>query len=40
MLNEYRSVLGGIFQRMWGLDERQLQAVFPGSPGARDWGLV
>ena len=40
VLNEYRSVLGGVFQRLWGLTNSQLQAVFPGFAGARDWGLV
>ena len=40
VLNEYRSVLGGVFQRLWGLTDSQLQAVFPGFAGARDWGLV
>lgn len=40
VLNEYRSVLGGIFQRQWGLREGQLKTVFPGYAGARDWGLV
>lgn len=40
VLNEYRSVLGGIFKRQWGLSDGQLKAVFPGFAGARDWGLV
>ena len=40
VLNEYRSVLAGLFQRQWGLGTAQLQAVFPGSAGPRDWGLV
>lgn len=40
VLNEYRSVLGGIFQRQWGLSDSQLSTVFPGFKGARDWGLV
>jgi uncharacterized protein (DUF1501 family) len=40
VLNEYRSVLGGIFQRQWGLSDSQLKTVFPGYAGARDWGLV
>jgi hypothetical protein len=39
-LNEYRSVLGGIFKRLWGLNDRQLLDVFPGYGGAQDWGLV
>jgi len=40
VLNEYRSVLGGVFKRLWGLSDHQLQAVFPGYAGAKDWGLV
>ncbi len=39
VLNEYRGVFGGLFQRMYGLDAAQLQRVFPrGAP--RDLGLV
>lgn len=40
VLNEYRSVLGGIFKRLWGLSDNQLNTVFPGYAGAHDWGLV
>ncbi|MDZ7890912.1 MAG: DUF1501 domain-containing protein [Rhodoferax sp.] len=40
VLNEYRSVLGGIFKRQWGLSDSQLKTVFPGFKGARDWGLI
>ncbi|CAM8668436.1 Protein of unknown function DUF1501 [Comamonadaceae bacterium] len=40
VLNEYRSVLGGIFKRQWGLSDSQLSTLFPGFKGARDWGLV
>jgi len=40
VLNEYRSVLGGVFKRLWGLNDKQLLDVFPGYGGARDWGLV
>ncbi|MEY4345922.1 MAG: hypothetical protein RL032_1754, partial [Pseudomonadota bacterium] len=40
VLNEYRSVLGGIFKRQWGLSDNQLKTVFPSFGGARDWGLV
>jgi uncharacterized protein (DUF1501 family) len=40
VMNEYRSVLGGIFKRQWGLSDSQLKTVFPGFTGARDWGLV
>ena len=31
VLNNYRDVLGGLFKRVWGLSERQLQGVFPGA---------
>jgi len=40
VLNEYRSVLGGVFKRLWGLTDAQLLSVFPGYGGAQDWGLV
>jgi uncharacterized protein (DUF1501 family) len=40
VMNEYRSVLGGIFKRLWGLSDSQLTSVFPGYAGAHDWGLV
>ena len=30
VLNEYRAVLGGLFQRMYGLSPAQLQRVFEG----------
>ncbi len=39
VLNEYRSLLGGLFARLYGLSPSQLQQVFPGAP-ARDLGLV
>jgi uncharacterized protein (DUF1501 family) len=39
VLNEYRAVLGGLFQRLWGLDAQQLARVFPGA-APRDIGLV
>jgi uncharacterized protein (DUF1501 family) len=32
VLNNYRSVLGGLYRRMWGLSPAQLERVFPGSP--------
>jgi len=35
VLNEYRSVLGGIFQRQWGLSDSQLKTVFPGFRATR-----
>ncbi len=31
VLNEYRAVLGGVFRRMYGLDEARLAQVFPGA---------
>ena len=39
VLNEYRAVFGGVFQRMYGLDAAQLQRVFPGAQ-PRDLRLV
>jgi uncharacterized protein (DUF1501 family) len=40
VMNEYRSVLGGIFKRLWGMSDSQLKIVFPGYAGANDLGLV
>ncbi len=31
VLSDDRDLLGGLFRRLWGLDARQLQAVFPAS---------
>jgi hypothetical protein len=39
VLNDYRQVLGGLFQRMYGLDDRRLQTVFPRAT-PRDLKLV
>ena len=39
VLNEYRGVFGGLFQRMYGLDAEALQRVFPGG-SPRDLQLV
>ncbi len=39
VLNEYRALFGGLFRRMYGLNDAQLAAVFPGA-SARDIGLV
>ena len=39
VLNEYRQVLGGLFGRLYGLSQPQLQRVFAGVAG-RDIGLV
>jgi uncharacterized protein (DUF1501 family) len=39
VLNEYRALFGGLFRRMYGLNDGQLAMVFPGA-SARDVGLV
>ncbi len=39
VLNDYRAVLGGLFQRMYGLSADELQTVFPGA-APRDYGLM
>src|SRR5437660_8579531 len=39
VLNEYRGVLGGLFARMYGLEDAQLERIFPGAK-ARDFALV
>lgn len=39
VLNEYRAVLGGLFQRMYGLSEAQMAQVFPGA-SPRDLGVI
>jgi uncharacterized protein (DUF1501 family) len=39
VLNDYRAVLGGLFQRMYGLSADELNIVFPGAV-ARDYRLV
>lgn len=39
VLTDYRSLIGGLGRRLYGLDDRRLQAVFPGVQ-ARDMGLV
>ncbi|MGH8159016.1 MAG: DUF1501 domain-containing protein [Rhodanobacter sp.] len=39
VLNDYRDVLGGLFARLWGLNDSQLQTVFP-QVHARDLRLV
>ena len=39
VLNEYRSTLGGLFARMYGLSAGQLDYVFAGVKG-RDLGIV
>jgi uncharacterized protein (DUF1501 family) len=39
VLTDYRSLLGGLFQRMYGLDQNGLQRVF-GSVKPRDFALV
>jgi uncharacterized protein (DUF1501 family) len=39
VLNEYRSVLGGIFSRMYGLEAAQLARIFPQAK-TKDLALV
>lgn len=39
VLNNYRNLLGGVFQRLWGLDADALRKVFPGAQPT-DLGLV
>jgi len=39
VLNEYRTVLGGLFARMYGLNAAQVGRVFPGVRG-KDLRLV
>ncbi len=39
VLNEYRSVLGGLFGRQFGLNNSQLAQVFPGT-ASKDLGLL
>jgi uncharacterized protein (DUF1501 family) len=39
VLTDYRSLLGGLFQRMYGLDQKGLQRVF-ASVQPRDLALV
>jgi uncharacterized protein (DUF1501 family) len=39
VLNEYRSLLGGLFTRMYGLNASQIERIFPGA-SARDIGLI
>ncbi len=39
VLNEYRSVLGGVFKRIYGLDDARIARVFPGAR-PQDVGLV
>jgi uncharacterized protein (DUF1501 family) len=39
VLNDYRAVLGGLFKRMYGLSNDDLQIVFPGTP-PHDYGII
>lgn len=39
VLNEYRAILGGLFQRMYGLNPAQIDRIFSGVK-ARDIGLI
>jgi len=39
VLNDYRAILGGLFQRLWGLSASQGERIFPQAP-ARDLDLL
>jgi hypothetical protein len=39
VITEYRSLLGGIFKRIYSLDQGRLERVFPNAT-AQDLGLV
>ena len=39
VLNNYRAILGGLFQRMWSLSPDRLETIFPDSP-AKDFGIL
>ncbi len=39
VLNEYRSIFGGLFARMYGLNTNQLEEIFPGAK-TRDIGII
>jgi uncharacterized protein (DUF1501 family) len=39
VLTDYRAMLGGLFERMYGLDTANLQRIFPGARPA-ELGLV
>ena len=39
VLNDYRAVLGGMFQRLYGLSDADLQTIFPGA-APREYGLL
>jgi uncharacterized protein (DUF1501 family) len=39
VLVDYRDMMGGLFRRLYGLDDARLQAIFPGSK-PRDLGLI
>lgn len=39
VLNEYRALLGGVFRRMYGLNERQLEGIFAGAK-ASELGII
>lgn len=40
VLNDYRSWIGGVIMRMYGLDAQAMQRVFPGIASFNDLGLV
>jgi uncharacterized protein (DUF1501 family) len=39
VLNDYRSLLGGVFARLWGLNATQIERVFPQAK-AQDLHLI
>ncbi len=39
VINEYRSLLGGLFARIYGLNNNQLERIFPGAK-SRDFGIL
>jgi hypothetical protein len=39
VLNDYRGIMGGLFQRMYGLNAARIDAVFPGARPT-DVGLI
>jgi len=40
VLTDFRSLLGGLMARQFGLGRAELETVFPGAPLARDLGLI
>jgi hypothetical protein len=43
VLNEYRAIFGGLFARMYGLNDAQIEKIFAGTvtnARAKDLGLI